>query len=108
MKSRIDLTVLPFFEFLKNDHPGYRTPLSLHAAWEPLSTLKMRERTVHIFTIFMYIIMQLLLHNNGNGYAKLGRCVCASGGGGGGVELNKVHYCLCENGEWRFFFSFVT
>ena len=37
-------------------------------------------------------------------------CVCVGGGGGGvaGVELNKVHYCLCENGEWRFLFSFVT
>ena len=35
---------------------------------------------------------------------NLGGVCVRRGGGGGGVELNKVHYCLCENGEWRFFF----
>ena len=30
------------------------------------------------------------------------------GGRGGRGRVSKVHYCLCENGEWQFFFSSVT
>ena len=52
---------------------------------------------IHHKATFFCLTMAMVMQNLGGG-----------GRGGGGFESNKVHYCLCENGEWQFCFSFVT
>ena len=48
---------------------------------------------ITVFFQFLLGIIVVRREIEDNGYAKLE-------GGGGGKGVNKVHYDICENGEW--------